>query len=134
MPFERESFVPVCTSPAFVCTSKDSEIQRGSVFARLLYSELSQFLRYRNDNGIRKRICTCLYLKRFGDTTISKFRKCKRGNQSFLKISKWDQRQSKENRLNRFSCTDSKENWYKRFCFDCRWFHIFKNDFLSWHL
>jgi len=26
MPFERESFVPICTSLTFVCTSKGSEI------------------------------------------------------------------------------------------------------------
>jgi len=31
MSFERESFVPVCISLTFVCTSKSSEIQRGSV-------------------------------------------------------------------------------------------------------
>jgi len=37
--FERESFVPVCTS-------KNSKKQSVSVFARPLYSELSQFLRY----------------------------------------------------------------------------------------
>jgi len=34
MPFERESFVPVCTSLIFVCTSKGSEIQRVSKFAK----------------------------------------------------------------------------------------------------
>ena len=36
--FERESFVPVCTSITFVCISKGSEIQRVSVFAQPLYS------------------------------------------------------------------------------------------------
>jgi len=88
MPFERESFVPVCTSPTFVCTSKGSEIQRVSVFARPLYSELSQFSRYRNG------------IKGSGDTAISKFHKCvKSGSRSFLKISKWDQQHSKENLL-----------------------------------
>jgi len=58
--------------------------------------------------AIRKRIvCTRsylsyfrLYLKGFGDTAISKFHKCvKRVSRSFLKISKWDQRHSKENHL-----------------------------------
>jgi len=38
MAFERKSFVPVCTSITFVCTSKGSEIQRVSDFAQLLYS------------------------------------------------------------------------------------------------
>jgi len=36
--FERESFVPVCISITFVCTSKGSEIQRVLVFAQLLYN------------------------------------------------------------------------------------------------
>jgi len=41
-----------------------------------------------------------LYLEGFEDIAISKFRKCaKRGSWSFLKISKWDQRLSKENCL-----------------------------------
>jgi len=35
--FERDSFVSVCTSPIYVCTSKDSEIQRVSIFAQPLY-------------------------------------------------------------------------------------------------
>jgi len=65
--FERESFVPVCNSLTFVCTSKDLEIQHVSVFVQSLYSELSQFSRYRNEtNGIWKRIiCTRLYLPYF---------------------------------------------------------------------
>ena len=82
MAFERESFVPVYTSPTFVCISKDSEMQHVSIFAQPLYSELSQFSRYRNGiNGIRKRIvCTRLYfsyfrlyLKAFGDTARFSF-------------------------------------------------------------
>ena len=84
MLFERESFVLVCISPTFVCTSKGSEIQSVSIFAQYLYSELSQFSRYRNGtNDIRKKIvCIRLYffyfrfyLKRFEDTAISKFPK-----------------------------------------------------------
>jgi len=75
--FERESFVPVRTSLTFVCTSKDSEIQRVSVFAQPLHSKFSEFQRY-GTNGIRKRIvCTRLYLyyfrlylKVFGDTFV----------------------------------------------------------------
>jgi len=60
MPFEKESFVSIYTSPTFVCTSKGSKIQRISIFAQPLYSELSQFSKYRNGtNDIRKRIvCT----------------------------------------------------------------------------
>ena len=52
--FERESFIPDYASFTFVCTSKDSEIQHVSIFARTLYS---QFLRNPNGtNGIRKRV------------------------------------------------------------------------------
>jgi len=40
----------VCTSLIFVCTSKGSKIQRVSIFAQPLYSELSQFSRYWNGN------------------------------------------------------------------------------------
>ena len=65
--FERESFVPVCTSITFVCTLKSSEIQRVSVFTQPLHSKFSEFLRYRNGTiAIRKRIvCTHLYLSYF---------------------------------------------------------------------
>jgi len=42
--FERESYVPVCSSPTFVCTSKGSKIQRVSVFARYPYkTDLANF-------------------------------------------------------------------------------------------
>ena len=74
--FERESFVPVRTFLTFVCTSKGSEIQRVSDFAQPLHSKFSEFQKYRNGtNSIRKRVvCTRLYLKGFGDTTILKFK------------------------------------------------------------
>ena len=41
--FERESFVPVCTSPTFICTSKDSEIQRFQNFGNAPRGEASYF-------------------------------------------------------------------------------------------
>ena len=95
MPFERESLVPVCTSPTFICISKGSEIQRVSVFAQPLYSEFNQFSRYRNGtNGIRKKIVCIrlylsyfrLYLKGFGDTTRFSFCPCKTNLANFQDI------------------------------------------------
>lgn len=44
MSFERESFVPVCTTFIFVCTSKDLEIQRFLIFAHLYIVNLANFL------------------------------------------------------------------------------------------
>jgi len=60
MPLGSESFVPVCTTIIFVCTSKGSKIQRFSVLTYPSLRKLSHFTRYRKTaNSTRKNIvCT----------------------------------------------------------------------------
>jgi len=41
--FERELFVLVCTSPTFVCISKDSKIQRFQNFGNMPREEVGHF-------------------------------------------------------------------------------------------